>query len=152
MALEYSLELSTSMRRTQALEALAGRVDGLTWGRDGIFLLGSTITISASEPPGIARKVIERGFKFVPTLSIGFRFISNTDYEIFGKIMLQGTMLLLEHAQDAVLLFNEEIIVLQRLGGQLAFNSDYHIWDDDDWLRSRINIPFERRPLPSPLL
>ncbi|HLM42668.1 MAG TPA: SitI3 family protein, partial [Myxococcaceae bacterium] len=64
--------------------------------------------------------------------------------------MLQAT-LLLEHAQDAVLLFNGEIIVLQRFGGKLVFNSEYHLWNDDDWLKSRLPLPFERRPLPSPL-
>lgn len=40
-------------------------------------------------------------------------------------------MPLLEQAQDAVLLFNDEIIVLQRLGGKLTFNSSYRLWDDE---------------------
>jgi hypothetical protein len=66
--------------------------------------------------------------------------------------MLQATIILLEHAQDAVLLFNGETIVLQRFGGKLVFNSDYHIFDDDNWLKSRLTTPFERRSLPSPLL
>jgi hypothetical protein len=65
--------------------------------------------------------------------------------------MFEATMLLLEHARDAVLLFNYEIIVFQRLGGQLTINSDYPMWDED-WLRSNLALPFECRPLPSPLL
>jgi hypothetical protein len=65
--------------------------------------------------------------------------------------MLQATMLLLEHAQDAVLLFNGEIIVLQRLGGHLTFNSDHPMWEEE-WLRSWLPLPHERHPLPSPLL
>jgi len=152
MALVYELELSTSMSRMQVLGLLAVQVDGLEQDEEGPFLFGPTITTSVAEPDAMSRKVIKRGFQFEPTLSIGFRFVNNTDYDAFKQIMLRATVLLLAHAQDAVLLFNYEIIVLQRLGGKLVFNSEYHIWDDDDWLKSRLSTPFERRPLPSPLL
>jgi hypothetical protein len=151
VALEYELELSTNMGRTQALEMLARQVDGLEWDEDSSLLFGSTITVHTSESDRLSRKVIERGFHFEPTLSVVFRFVSNTDFNSFKQIMLRATMLLLEQAQDAVLLFNYEIIVLQRLGGQLTFNADHHLWDDD-WLKGRLTVPFERRPLPSPLL
>jgi hypothetical protein len=85
-------------------------------------------------------------------LAVSFRYSKEPEhYDDFRQIMLDATLLLLEHAQDAVLLFNGETIVMQRLNGKLAFNSDYHIWDD--WLESgsKVTIPFERRPLPSPL-
>ncbi|HYO57733.1 SitI3 family protein, partial [Archangium sp.] len=97
------------------------------------------------------QETIKDGFRFIPTLLVGFRFKNNTDHEISSQIMFQTTMLLLEQAQDAVLLFNYEIIVLQRIGGRLTVNSDYHMWDED-WLKSRLTLPFECRPLPSPLL
>ncbi len=151
MALEYDLQLSTGLGHTQALEMLVRQIDGLEQDEDSSFLFGSTITVHASESDGMSRKVIERGFHFEPTLSVLFRFVSNTDYDSFKQLMLRATMLLLERAQDAVLLFNYETIVLQRLGGRLTFNADHHIWDDD-WLRNRLTVPFERRPLPSPLL
>lgn len=152
MALVYELELSTSVSCMQVLDLLVVQVNGLEQDDDRPFLFGPTITIGVTESDAMSRKVIKRGFQFDPTLSIGFRFVNNTDYDTFKQSMLRATMLLLAHAQDAVLLFNYEIIVLQRLGGKLVFNSEYHIWDDDDWLKSRLTIPFERRPLPSPLL
>jgi len=152
MALVYELELSASMQCMQVLELLAAQVDGLEQDEGRPALFGPTITISVAETDAMSRKVIKRGFHFEPTLSIGFRFVSNTDYDAFKQIMLQAAVRLLAHAQDAVLLFNYEIIVLQRLGGNLVLNSEYHIWDDDDWLKSRLASPFERRPLPSPLL
>jgi hypothetical protein len=136
----------------QVLELLAAQVDGLEQDEGRPALFGPTIMISVAEPDAMSRIGIKRGFHFEPTLSIGFRFVNNTDYDAFRQIMLRATMLLLAHAQDAVLLFNYEIIVLQRLGGKLVFNSEYHIWDDDDWLKSRLSLPFERRSLPSPLL
>jgi hypothetical protein len=152
MALEYDLELSTKMIPTQAMNLLASSLKGLAWGEERFFLYDPMITICATQSISMTRKVIERGFRFVPELSVGFRFVSNSDYDCFRETMLQATVLLLEHAQDAVLLFNGEIIVLQRFDGKLVFNSEYHIWDDDDWLKSRLSFPFERRPLPSPLL
>ncbi|PTL83157.1 SitI3 family protein [Vitiosangium sp. GDMCC 1.1324] len=151
MALEYTLELSTKSTPTQTMDALASNIKGLTWGKDMFVLFDPTSTICTTNSPEITQKVIGRGFGFIPDLSVEFRFISNSDYDRFKKTMLQATMLLLEHAQDAVLLFNGETIVLQRLDGQLAFNSGYHMWDDD-WLKSRLTVPFEWRPLPSPLL
>jgi len=140
------------MTPTQAMDLFARSLKGLAWGEEQFVLYDPTITICATQSLSVTRKVIERGFRFVPDLSVEFRFVSNSDYECFRKTMLLATLLLLEHTQDAVLLFNGEVIVLQRFGGKLVFNSEYHIWDDDDWLKSRLSLPFERRPLPSPLL
>jgi hypothetical protein len=156
MALEYELDLSTSVKPPQALEMLSSHIGGLvlTWnGKNSYYLLGPTIEIDVSEPSRNWPETIKNGFRFVPTLLVGFRFKlkSDTDYDTNGQIMFQAVMFLLEHAQDAVLLFNYETIVLQRLGGQLTFNSDYPIWDED-WLRNSLTIPFEYRALPSPLL
>ena len=154
MATEYELDMATDLKTSQALELLSRHIGGLTltWnGKNSDYLLGSTIEIDISEPFKSWQETITEGFDFIPTLLVGFRFKTNTDFDAFSKIMLQATMRLLEHAEDAVLLFNYEIIVLQRLGGKLVFNSDYQLWDDD-WLRSRLALPFERRPLPSPLL
>jgi hypothetical protein len=154
MALEYELQLSTSLKPTQALEILPRHIDGLalTWnGKNGDYLLGSTIEIDISEPFRSRQETIREGFRFIPTLEVGFRFTNNTDHDISRHVMFQATMLLLEQAQDAVLLFNYERIVLQRINGQLTFNSDYHTWNEE-WLKGRLSIPFEHRPLPSPLL
>ncbi|WP_309896916.1 SitI3 family protein [Archangium sp.] len=152
MALEYTLESSTKMTPTQAMDLLASSLHELAWGEERFVLYDPTVTICATQSLSMTRKVIERGFRFVPDLSVEFRFVSNSDYECFRETMLLATMLLLEHVQDSVLLFNGEIIVLQRFGGKLVLNSEYHIFEDDDWLRSRLSLPFERRPLPSPLM
>lgn len=152
MALEYDLNLTTRLDEKQALEMLAGRIPGLNWGDDYSFLVDSTATITALVASASTRRLFEDTFHFVPTLGIGFRFVSNTDYDRFRLLMLQATTLLLEHARDAVLLFNYETIVLQRFGGKLVLNSDYHIFEDDGGLKSMLTHPYERRPLPSPLL
>jgi hypothetical protein len=151
MALEYDLHLTTSMKPIQALEIMARQIAGLARSEDDSSLVDVTVTITATETRALTRSIIEEAFHFVPTLRVGFRFVNNADHDRASQIMLQATLLLLEHAQDAVLLFNGEIIVLHRLGGKLVFNSEHEIWDDD-WLKNRLTISFEQRPLSSPLL
>jgi len=154
MATEYAFDIASDLKTVQALELLSRHLSGLTltWnGKNSDYLVGSTISINVSEPFMSWQETIMEGFGFTPTLLVGFRFHTNTDFAAFSEIMFQATMLLLEHAKDAVLLFNYEIIVLQRLGGKLVFNADYQMWDDD-WLKGRLPLAFERRPLPSPLL
>jgi hypothetical protein len=156
MAIEYELDLSTNVKPTQALELLSSHIGGLTstWnGKNSYYLWGPTIEIDFGEPSRTWPETIKDGFGFIPTLLVGFRFKlkSDTDYDTNKQLMFRAVMLLLEHAQDAVLLSNYELIVLQRLGGKLTFNSDLQLWDDD-WLKGRLTLPHECRPLPSPLL
>lgn len=106
MALEYDLHLTTSMKPIQALAIMAGQVSGLDRSEDDSCLFDVTVTITATGTRALTRSIIEEAFHFVPTLRVGFRFVNNTDHYRAGQIMLQATMLLLEHAQDAVLLFN----------------------------------------------
>lgn len=152
MALDYHLDLSTGMSPAQALEKLSRQNPGLAWSEDRSCLFDAIVTITAIEPSRSWREIINEGFQFVPTLSVGFRCAKFADQDTFAQVLLDATLLLLEDAQDAVVLFNGEFIVLQRLRGQLTFNADSGLWRDENWMRSKLTIPFERRPLPSPLL
>jgi len=155
MATEYEFDLVTDLNAVQALELLSRHISGLTltWnGANSNYLLGTAIEIDVSERFGSWQETIHRGYGFVPTLSVGFRFRNNTDFDAFGKIMFQATMLLLQHAKDAVFLFNYEFTALRQFGGQLIFNSEHQVWDDN-WLKTHLTTtPFACRPLPSPLL
>ncbi|WNG41283.1 hypothetical protein F0U61_52015 [Archangium violaceum] len=152
MALDYDLDLSTHLKPTQALEKLAGHLAGLAWSEDKSCLFNTDVTISANMPREGWRRIIERGFQFIPTLSVGFRRASDANWDKFRRLLLEAALLLLEDTQDAVLLFNGENIVLQQLGGKLIFNADSSYWADENWLKSRLTVPFERRSLQSPLL
>jgi hypothetical protein len=154
MATEYAFDIASDLKTVQALDLLSRHISGLTltWnGKNSDYLLGPTIEIDVSEPFRSLQESIRDGYRFIPTLEVGFRFKNNTDYDTSRQLMFQATLLLLEQAQDAVLLFNYERTVLQRLDGKLAFNSGYHMWDEE-WLKDRLTLPFEHRPLPSPLL
>lgn len=149
MSLDYYLELSTDLKPAPALRRLAERL-GLDWA-DDTHLSGPGTIISAVEvTPGWWTEGIEEGFHFSPRLTVGFHY-NKEEEEAFNRIMLRATLLLLEQPGDAVLLFNGEVIVLQRLKGQLVFNADYEMWDDT-WLKAEVQQPYEKRSLPSPLL
>lgn len=151
MAIDYDLALSTSMKPRDALNLLVERF-GFGWNGEQ-HLTGPASWISAIEPPSRWRQMIEEGFRFSPDLSVGFRVDPNSDeYEEGRRAILRATMLLLEHGQDTVLLFNGEYIVLQRLGGRLVLNADYGGWTDGFKFENEIHLPHETRSLPSPLL
>ncbi len=150
MALDYDLFLSTRLRPAEAMEKLAGHITGLDWSEDKFFLFDTTVSICAIA--STREQSIRDAFRFTPELIVGFRRGADADWDRFRDVLLDASLLLLDEAQEAVLLFNGERIELQWLGGQLAFNSESGYWRDREWLRRRLTRPFDWRPLPSPLL
>ncbi|WNG31021.1 hypothetical protein F0U62_48655 [Cystobacter fuscus] len=152
MGLDYSLKLSTEMTWAETRDLIAKQMQGLQWSTEHSSFFNSDIIIAGCAMDRESQSIFEEGFGFRPSLSVLFRHPSNRDYENFARTMIQGTFLLLEHGRDGVLLFNGEIIVLQRMRGQLVFNADYRLYKDERWLKANVPVPFERRPLPSPFL
>lgn len=152
MGLDYVLDVSTDMKRAQAIGLLAERIPELQWSEEHASLHAPDIIITVLELSREGDPIIEENFGFRPVLSVGFRYPSNRDYENFVKMMLRGALPLLEQGREGVLLFNGEIIVVQRMGGRLVFNADYRLYRDEHWLKANVPVPFERRSLPSPLL
>ncbi|KFA87882.1 SitI3 family protein [Archangium violaceum] len=152
MGLDYSLKLATDMTRANALDLLAKCIPELQWSKEHGSFYAPDIIITVLELSREGDSIIEENFGFRPDLSVGFRYPSNRDYETFVKMMLRGAVPLLDQGRDGVLLFNGEIIVVQRTGGRLVFNADYRLYRDEHWLKANVPVPFERRSLPSPLL
>jgi hypothetical protein len=137
------------MKPMQSMEKLAERLDGLAWSEDKFFLFDATVSICAAESG--TESAIKPAFHFTPTLTVSFRRAHDADWDGFRRVLLDASLLLLNESQDALLLFNGERIEFQRFGGQLVFNAESAYWRDKDWLKSRLSLPFEWRPLPSPL-
>jgi hypothetical protein len=151
MGLDYSLKLAADMRPEQVLRLMAEAL-GLKWS-DERHLGGPAIWIGAGEISELGRSLIEEGFRFTPSLSILFRLNTNSpDYEEGNRIMVRAALLLLQPGREGVLLFNGEIIVMQRLKGQLVLNEDFGGWTDGLCLEAEVGLPHEKRSLPSPLL
>lgn len=152
MATDYDLYLTTHLKPSQAMEQIASQFPELAWGEGRFFLFNESASINAAELRERSQNFIRENFSFTPAITVGFRQVNNGDWELFREILLQSTLMLLSQSRDAVLLLNGEHVILQRFGGRLAFNADSGLWRDEDWLRRKVQAPFELRPLPSPLL
>lgn len=152
MGLDYGLHLSTEMKGEQALDLIGKNIQGLEWDAEYTTFFNGDIIITGGAVGELSQSVMEEGFHFRPNLFMLFRHPSNRDREKFVRMLLRGALLLLEHAQDGVLLFNGETIVLQRLGGELLFNSGYRLYEDQQWIEANVPVPVTWRLLPSPFL
>jgi hypothetical protein len=150
MALSYYLELEVGLKPQQALQIVANACP-FQWQDNNLVGLG--IQIRAFEEKDEENQALtEQFFGFVHSLVVSFRISSNQDIEQAERLMIRATLALLQKTTgDAVLLFNYENIVLQRIKNQLVFNQDF--WDP--WKADEIKnalIPYSLKVLSSPLL
>lgn len=153
MATEYHLSVATPQEPQPVVQLLAEALR-LEQQPDG-FLVGPGILLGVRPMTGLRRTVLREAFGFDPSLSILFRMYNNApddEYSMGKHILIRATMLVLERDPgDAVLLFNGEQVILQRLQGRLALNHDWQEWTSYQLLAD-VTLPYTLRALPSPLL
>lgn len=98
------------------------------------------------------RETFEEGFGFQPDVEFYFRMAKEADERREGYRTMLGVVLglLQQEAGQAVLLFNGEIILLQRLDGDLTLNLDWQTWQKEGL--DQVTLPYQMQSLPSPLL
>jgi len=150
MSVAYSLELATSLTKRQAYYLLAKRFeaqvtpDGMFAHRDNLLITGWDV------PPGDTHaEIYEEAFHFTPTLSLGFPWPKESDYEQFYRLMLRASMLMLEHAADSVLRL-DTLTVFQRIGGKLIFNTARDVWWEgkEKLIQEEVHVPYVLQVLP----
>ena len=151
MAEEYFFEIASDIDCAQAKRLLVERLDAKLDGEGLVYKAPELLIFGSDVKPGRSRDMTEEDFHFIPSLHFIFRYQREGTFDEFAKLMLRATLVLLDHGQDAILLFNGETITLQRFGGHLAFNTDYALWSNET-LMQEVHVPFEWRSLPSPLL
>lgn len=149
MSLEYDLRIATNLQPNQTLELLAKQLN-FEWEKNQT-LYSPGIVISAIAENENRQTFMQSLFGFTPTVNIWFWLDSNQDYEQ-GKhsLLLATTTLLNNLSGDAVLLFNGESIVLEKIAGALIFNKDLATWSETQL--AELKQPFYIESLPSPLL
>ncbi|MCT7952665.1 SitI3 family protein [Ancylothrix sp. C2] len=149
MSLDYDLRIATNLQPKQTLELLAKQLN-FEWEKNQT-LYSPGIVISAIAENENRQTFMQSLFGFTPTVNIWFWLDSNQDYEQ-GKhsLLLATTTLLNSLPGDAVLLFNGESIVLEKIAGALIFNKDLATWSETQL--AEIQQPFYIESLPSPLL
>lgn len=151
MALEYQLMFSTDSSVTSLLEAVPPRF-GLVWSADHTFLAGTGVQVSSIASSRSRQGTIEEGFGFRPEAQLFFRMASDPEARRVGyRTMIEVVVeVLRQESGQAVLLFNGEIILLQRLAEGLMLNGDWQPWQNESL--DLITLPYRMQSLPSPLL
>ncbi|MFB2976864.1 SitI3 family protein [Microseira sp. BLCC-F43] len=150
MSIDYQLYLSTALEPLQSLNILSKSFD-FEWSSElpNPWLFREEIVIgslSDDEP-----SIMEEAFGFRPTIYVWFRVAKNQYGEKGFRTMLQAVMELLRQITgDAVFLSNGEVILFQRLGGQLLLNEQCNSWITS--YLPLVTLPYEVRNLPSPWL
>ena len=147
MSLSYTLELEKKLEPKQLLQLLVER-HNLQWHQETIS--GKRIWINAYiEDDPENQSLTKEEFGFVPSTIIGFQINTDDTLEIGEQTLIRAVMTILQEViGNAILLFNYENLVLQRINNQLIFNQD--MWEE--WTASeieRFNIPYELKQLVS---
>ena len=150
MSLDYELRIDSTW---DSVELLSFLKESLNFQQEesekNLWIPG--IWLRSSRETEKNQTMMHSWFGFKPTLIVAFVLNSIHDYEI-GKATLLKTVvrLLQEIPGDAVLLFNYESLVLQRIAGELIFNQTLQTWPKSEI--SAVTSQFHLAPLRSPLL
>ena len=124
MALNYVLNLEANIKPVEALQIISISL-GLEWyKRDSLAGLG--VVVYATQKSQIGQEVIAEEFGFQPNIVVDFRINPKDAYKEGKDTLIKGTFDLLDRVQgDAILLFNGEQPVLQRIKGKLKLYSGW---------------------------
>jgi hypothetical protein len=149
MSLDYELRIETHWEPEQVLEWLKDYVHFQPDSDNTLYNPGILLGVHRETEKN--QMMMQSWFGFKPTIIVWFVLDSLNDYEI-GKTTLLKTVvrLLQEIPGDAVLLFNYESLVLQRIAGELIFNQTLQTWPNSEI--SAVTSQFHLAPLRSPLL
>jgi len=149
MSLDYELRIETDFNPDKIYDILSNQFD-LKPGEDQrLFNSGIIIGVYPEKPA--TQELMLENYGFKPTIDIWFS-LKHQDQENLGKqTLLKVSILLLSLISgDAVLLFNSEKTVLQRISGVLIFNQKPATWQESELCVVELN--YYVKPLKSPLL
>jgi hypothetical protein len=138
MALEYTLYLTTNLKPEQVLQlALKGiGVDPQIDQSDKLDVLLSTsapgLTIYAYNTGAERRSFFRDELGVEPSINILFRLDKFNDTETQTIALLKATFEVLRNTlDDALLIFNGEVVWLVRSSGKLKLNNNLAIWSSN---------------------
>ena len=147
MSLSYTLELEKKLEPKQLLQLLVER-HNLQWHQETISGKGIWINAYAEDDPE-NQSLTKKEFGFIPSTIISFRVNTDDTLEIGERTLIRAVMTLLQQVTgNAILLFNYENLVLQRINNQLIFNQD--MWEE--WTANElegINLPYKLKQFAS---
>jgi hypothetical protein len=149
VALDYDLDLVTNLDSNEALTLFADKLD-FEWCDDNRLIgIGVIVTsFSTSNLSELSQSMFEELYGFTSNICVSFRLDKFADYNRGYQLMMEAVTLLLSQDEgDGVLVFNSEITILQRIGGELVVDSK---WNSS--ISNELRLPHQMLPLASPLL
>jgi hypothetical protein len=149
VAIEYDLEFASEFEPTVVLDIVAEKLSFKWWKHSHLIGIGLIMgAYKSSKISELSQSCFEEAYGFRSNLSVWFRLDKFDRYHEGYRNMMRATTLLLSYIPgNAVLVFNGEITVLQRINGELALNSKFNPSPPDE-----VTLPYEMRALASPLL
>ena len=146
MPLDYDLEFEQDIEPKKVLQLL---VDSHRFQWQDVGISGFGIWINAYKEDEEDIKILtEKRIKFQPQTVVRFSYRSKSDSENEERTLIRAVMTLLNNVSgNAVLLFNCETIVFQRIENQLTFNNNFFEKYTADEMQ-KLNIPYKLEKLP----
>lgn len=153
MAIEYTFETAAPVPVPQALTLLREVVGGEAI--DGSWLRAEGMHVTPlSVDPGDRESTVET-LGFVPKTTITFRLLNNAGEPLTRTnivAMVNSVLSLIStYGGDAVLLLNDEQIVLQHLGANTTLDSTWEYWVSIPELAA-LTHSYPTQPVPQPFL
>lgn len=150
MALEYTLEFGADLSAEQTLRTVfpdGAIVRSQRWPGVVEVDLGSLLVVARYRPkdelpPPLVEEIFESRFP----ISVLLR-LSKSDASAWGVMIDVVDRFLKTWPDDAVLLFNGEIVLLHRQAGTLRLNRNASWWQNDQ-NRARVTTPYEWAEIP----
>jgi hypothetical protein len=143
MALEYTLLLQEPAQPAEAAARLVASGD-FAARDDGITAPDLLVWVRA---PGALSELIEDEFGFVPRVQVSFRIDRDGDADAARLRIIRACGALLQAGRsDAVLLFNDDNVVLLREQGRLLLNRELGFWSEAR--RALLGLPHELEDIP----
>jgi hypothetical protein len=128
MALDYSLILEADLESQSALKLILPIFDFKQCEEEKYLFGINNLLIGSCEESELSKSIIEEDFGFRPSFYVWFRIRSNDDEDRKGRAMMTEIVLEVLHQipGNAVLLFNGETMVLQRIAGEVTLTPIWH--------------------------
>lgn len=145
MSMKYSL-LVAGLTPTAAVSKLLASVPSFR--REQGTIVAPGLLVDIVEPRPLAIEMVEDEFGFAPDVDIAFQRNCVDDPVATRTCLIQGCMALLDgHANDAVLLFNGETVVLLRRDGELVLNRIEGFWTET--VQAAVTVAYEFGAIPA---
>jgi hypothetical protein len=150
MSINYSLAYKSNTTLLEAQNILKG--DFNLDQSESYLSLDKGLFISLTPSTARSRNFYSGYFGFEPDITVVFEIDKFGNQELLLRDMISMTSdILSKFAEDAVMLFNGEILILQKREGLLTLNAEWADWGGDMRLSQYIKMPHKLESLPSPL-